>query len=172
MRKLMGPLTRTRSAGLLLLIVFAVFGQTVGRRLIVINNSPSVPRGLYIRTRDGPAVGRVVDFRIPPSARPYVRERTGSDGDNWYILKPVIAGPGDRVDTTGGWLLINGRRVAPIAIRDSAGVPLPVWRSDRRLGPDEFFVFSGRIPNSFDSRYYGPIRREQIESVRRPLLTW
>ncbi len=172
MRKLMGRLGRARSAGLLLLIVFAVFGQTVGRRLIVINTSPSVPRGLYIRTRDGPAVGRLVDFRIPPSARPYVRQRTGHDGDDWYVLKPVVAGPGDYVDTSGEWLVINGRRVAPVMTHDGVGAPLPVWRDNRRLGPGEFFVFSGRIPNSFDSRYYGPIQREQIESVRRPLVTW
>jgi len=47
-----------------------------------------------------------------------------------------------------------------------------VWRGSRALGSDEFFVFSSRIPNSFDSRCYGPIDRSQIESVRAPLITW
>jgi type IV secretory pathway protease TraF len=40
------------------------------------------------------------------------------------------------------------------------------------LAHDEFFVFSNRIPNSFDSRCYGPLHRQQIEAVRRALMTW
>jgi len=77
------------------------------------------------------------------------------------------------VDTTGSFLVIDGRAIAPMPPNtDSAGRPLPVWRQSRVLGADEFFVFSGRIPNSFDSRCYGPIRREHIESVRRALITW
>jgi type IV secretory pathway protease TraF len=30
------------------------------------------------------------------------------------------------------------------------------------MGPDEIFVFSARAPNSFDSRYYGPIHRADV----------
>jgi type IV secretory pathway protease TraF len=52
------------------------------------------------------------------------------------------------------------------------GRSLPLWRDNRVLGPDEFFVFSDRIPNSFDSRCYGPIRRQQIDAVRKPWITW
>ncbi len=47
--------------------------------------------------------------------RAYVLGRTGNGGDNWYILKPIIAGPGDRIDTTGNWLVINGLWIAPNA---------------------------------------------------------
>ena len=50
---------------------------------------------------------------------------------------------------------------------DSAGRPLPAWRIRRVLGPDEFFVFSSRIANSFDSRCYGPITRKDIQAVRK-----
>jgi conjugative transfer signal peptidase TraF len=137
--------------------VWAILPTVVGHRVVVIK----------------PAVGRIIDFRIPDSARPYVQGRTGNNGENWYILKPIAAGPGDRVDTTGEWLVINGHKMAPMPPpMDSAGRPLPVWRQCRVLGADEFFVFSDRIPNSFDSRCYGPILTEQIESVRKPLITW
>jgi len=156
-----------------LLGVWAILPSVVGPRVIVINTSPSVAPGLYVRCAGPPAVGRIIDFRVPYLARPYVRERTGCDGDDWYILKPIAAGPGDRVDTTGSSLIINGHQIARMPpAHDSAGRRLPVWRDNRVLRPDEFFVFSARIPNSFDSRCYGPIPRRDIASVRSPLITW
>ena len=152
---------------------WAILPTVVGRRVIVINTSPSVAPGLYLRSSEEPAVGKLVDFCIPPAARAYVRARTGKNGENWYILKPIAAGPGDCVDTTGEWLVINARQIAPMPPSiDGRGRPLPVWRECRILGPAEYFVFSNRIPNSFDSRCYGPIEYGQIESVRYPLLTW
>jgi conjugative transfer signal peptidase TraF len=152
---------------------WAILPTVVGRRVIVINTSPSVVPGLYLRSSEEPAVGKLVDFWIPTAARGYILGRTGNNGDDWYILKPIIAGPGDRVDTTGDWLIINGRRIAPMPPReDSVHRSLPLWHACRQLSNDEFFVFSDRIRNSFDSRCYGPIRRCEIASVRRPVLTW
>lgn len=156
-----------------ILLLATIWPATGMRRVVVINTSPSVAPGLYLRSSEAPAVGKLVDFCIPPPARDYVRERTGNAGEDWYILKPITAGPGDRVDTIGDSLVINGRRVAPMPPpTDHNDRPLPVWRACRVLSDDEFFVFSNRIPNSFDSRCYGPIRRSQIDSVRKPLLTW
>jgi conjugative transfer signal peptidase TraF len=158
---------------ILSLALLFISTRIAGRRWIVINTSPSVAPGLYLRSSAQPAVGQIVDFCIPPAARDYVSARTGKAGDDWYILKPIVAGPGDRVDTTGEWLEINGERIAPMPpISDRDGRSLPCWRADRRLGPHEFFVFSNRISNSFDSRCYGPIHRDEIASVRTPLVTW
>jgi hypothetical protein len=39
---------------------------------------------------------------------------------------------------------------------DGAGWSLLVLRENRVLGPNGFFVFSSRIPNSFESHSYGP----------------
>ena len=142
-------------------------------RQIVIDTSPSVAPGLYAHSGAIPAVGQLVEFRIPASVRSYIRSRTGRDGQDWYILKPIVAGPGDRVDTTRGDLRINARLVAPMPpMRDGFGNVLPRWTQNRVLGRDEYFVFSDRITNSFDSRCYAPVKRDEIESVRRPLITW
>jgi conjugative transfer signal peptidase TraF len=142
-------------------------------RQIVIDTSPSVAPGLDLRSSAAPAVGQLVEFCIPVSARSYIRSRTGRDGQDWYILKPIAAGPGDRVDTSTGELRINGCFVAPMPpMRDGFGNLLPRWTENRMLGRDEYFVFSDRIPNSFDSRCYGPVKRDEIESVRRSLITW
>jgi type IV secretory pathway protease TraF len=67
--------------------------------------------------------------------------------------------------------VINGVWRAPVLAHDSESRPLPRWRACRRLDAGEFFVFSNRIPNSFDSRYYGPVRREAIVGVFRPIMT-
>ena len=161
------------AGSLIVLAVLAILSQLYADRQIVVNTSLSVPPGLYVRSAIEPRVGALVEFRIPPAARGYVRARTGYDGEDWYILKPVAAGPGDRVCTAGDQLTINGRWTAPMPpSQDNAGRSLPVWRADRTLQDDEFFVFSGRIPNSFDSRCYGPVCRWQVEAVRRPLMTW
>lgn len=136
-------------------------------RFIVLNLSPSVPLGLYVKIDDQPSAGQLVEFQLPPHIM-----GDGRHAHHRVILKPIAAGPGDHIDTTGDWLLIDGRCVAPIFSVDSEGRPLPVWRARRVLHPGEFFVFSARVPNSFDSRYYGPIRREDIIAVRRPLWTW
>jgi conjugative transfer signal peptidase TraF len=154
-------------------VVMAVFSMLFADRQIVINTSPSVPPGLYVRSDHAPNVGQLVEFRIPEMAKAYVAAREGRVDRNWYILKPIAAGPGDVVDTRNDWLIINGKRVSPMPPAcDKAGHPLPLWRQRRVLGSDEFFVFSARIPNSFDSRCYGPILRGQIAAVRKPIVTW
>jgi conjugative transfer signal peptidase TraF len=164
---------RSLRASLTMLVTLAIVSACFANRQIVINTSPSVAPGLYVRWETEPAVSRLIDFHIPLSARQYVQDRTGKDATDWYILKPIVAGPGDKVDTTGSSLQINGRAIAPMPPElDSAGRPLPLWRQNRVLGTDEFFVFSARIPNSFDSRCYGPVTRRDIASVRRPLITW
>jgi conjugative transfer signal peptidase TraF len=161
------------SAGLTLTTVIAVASTFFADRQVVINTSPSVQPGIYIRSSAAPNVGAIVDFEIPAAAQPYIRARSGYSGESWYILKPIIAGPGDEIDTLGDWLVVNEKRIAEMPPReDSAHRPLPMWRASRRLGDNEFFVFSARIPNSFDSRCYGPIQRREILSVRCPLITW
>jgi conjugative transfer signal peptidase TraF len=109
------------------------------------------------------AVGAVVEFRTPQAVRAHLA------GQFEYLLKPIAAGPGDTVDTTGGAVVINSVVVPHSAMlaHDSQGRAVDAWRAKRVLGADEFFVLSTRIPNSLDSRYFGPIHRSQIESVRR-----
>jgi conjugative transfer signal peptidase TraF len=155
-----------------LLLAVAPASMLLADRQVVINTSPSMPRGLYVKSAAPPAVGRVVDFVVPAPARRYLRARTGNDGARWYVLKTVIAGPGDHVRTLDGRLEVNGRTLAPVLTHDGDGRPLPRWVADRELGADEFFVYSDRIPTSFDSRYFGPLTRSQIASVRTLWVTW
>jgi len=132
-------------------------------RVLAINPTDSLPRGLYMRVDAPIAVGAIVEFKTPEIVRANVA------GHFEYLLKPIVAAPGDRVDTTSDEVVINGIAVAnsTIMTTDSRGRSVPQWRENRILGPDELFVLSTRIPNSVDSRYFGPIHRRQVANVRR-----
>lgn len=134
------------------------------------NRTPSLPAGLYVRAvLAPPAVGRIVAFPAPPAARDYARRR-GGRGDATLFLKPLAAGPGDHVCVTGH-LAIDGRRVAPVLDAGPDGTPLPRWDGCRTLGPGEWFAYAPRLPNSLDSRYYGPVREADMVGVFRPVWT-
>lgn len=154
-----------------LVLLGIVLASTIPPRFIVLNLSPSIAPGLYIICAHEPAVGQLLEFRAPQSARNYFTLRGTKLPTNWFFLKPAIAGAGDRVNTQAHWLVINGTRMARINTHDFQGRPLPIWRADRVLKKGEFFMFSP-LSNSFDSRCFGPIRRDEIVAVRKPWLTW
>ncbi|WP_238536973.1 S26 family signal peptidase [Caulobacter sp. AP07] len=152
----------------LLPLPIALAQAALSAPVLLLNTSPSEPLGFYVRVSAEPAVGQVIAFRPPPGAWPYVgaampeRARTS-------ILKTIRAGEGDAVCAAAQHLAINGRILAAIARTDRRGRPLPQWGGCRQLRRDEYFVFSARIPNSFDSRYYGPVRRTDVIGVYQPL---
>jgi len=115
-------------------------------------------------------MGRIIAFHAPMSAFPYADGRMGYL-HRVTILKEIAAGEGDVVCSRAGALTINGRSRAPVLDRDPRGRSLPHWGGCRPLGKGEFFVFSDRIPNSFDSRYYGPVKNSDIVGVFQPLAT-
>ena len=137
---------------------------------ILWNFSPSEPIGLYTRWSARPRLGSLIAFDAPAPARPYT-DLTMRYLRRTPILKAVAAEEGDWVCTSGHNLSINGKWMAPLVLRDRLGVELPQWNACRPLFPGEYFVFSNLIPNSFDSRYYGPIHSSEILGVFRPLAT-
>lgn len=157
------PWSLLAAGGLVTVATLSVAGPGV-----LVNTTPSEPLGLYARTNLPPAQGRLVAFRAPPSAFPY------ADLHLAYLhrvplLKAVAAGPGDQVCAATDILTINGRPRGVIAERDRQGRALPHWRGCRTLAPGEFFALADRVPNSFDSRYFGPISAASVIGVFRPL---
>lgn len=136
--------------------------------LALINESPSLPRGLYLRTGVTIAPGAVVAVLQPWEVRPYLA-RLGMPGDV-LLLKRVAAVGGDRVCAADGAIRTPGRRTTALE-RDGRGAVLPAWRECRVLEPDEVFLL-GDTSGSFDSRYFGPVRRSDVAGVYREVLTW
>jgi conjugative transfer signal peptidase TraF len=138
-----------------------------GAPVLVWNASPSVPIGLYRVTTRPPLTGALAVIRLPdplrilPETRGYLRKGA-------LLIKPVAAGAGDTVCRHGSLVTINGRIAAHARTLDAVGRTLPAWSGCFRLGSDDIFVLSAD-PDSFDSRYIGPIDRAHVVGFALPI---
>ncbi|WP_421936120.1 S26 family signal peptidase [Phenylobacterium sp.] len=134
----------------------------------IVNETPSMPRGLYRAIAAFPERGAVVALSPPPSARAYLR-RLGAR-DDALLLKRVVAGAGARACMSGQ--VLTWPSGSAIALdTDRQGRRLKPWQGCRRLEADELLVI-GDSAASFDSRYFGPIRRSSIHGVYREVFRW
>ena len=126
---------------------------------------PALGKGL------GALIGRPAGIAAAPAAQAQVVTPPGESVRRVPLAEVMPSPLQPRKDCAGDQLTINGRVVAPIAKFDREGRALPQWRECRVLRRDEYFVFSNRIPNSFDSRYYGPVAQSEVIGTFRPLWT-
>lgn len=135
--------------------------------LALVNESRSLPPGLYLRQPGARlTLGAVVAAEPPPEARRYLTG-LGVDPD-MSLLKRVAALPGQPACAQGRQVLTPLRPAFTAA--PSASAPAP-WRECRLLAADEVFLL-GDSAWSYDSRYFGPVRRSEVRGVYRPVLTW
>jgi type IV secretory pathway protease TraF len=76
--------------------------------------------------------------------------------------------PGDAVILEGNHILINNTIVATVQAQDSQGLPLRPAALVNPIPTGHYFVTLPH-PRSFDSRYIGLIRREDVIGVARPI---
>ncbi len=162
------PLACVLAGGAALLGALSLATDGGARPLVLWNRTASEPEGLYLRQAAPLRIGALAAFPVPASAFPYA-DRHMSYLRRVPVLKTVAAVSGDQVCTGDDRLVINGEVRAPILKTDRRGAVLPRWNGCRRLRDGEVFVFSDRIPNSFDSRYFGPVHQAEIVGVFRPL---
>ena len=163
------PLRLTGPEAALFGLSLLAFASQASPRLAMINETPSLPRGLYLRIPGaGPVRGAVVAVAPPPAARAYL-DPLGMPR-RARLMKRVAAIGGDRVCAGSKGLEVRGRHI-PVRGVDRRGVPLPVWSDCGRLAADQMFLL-GDSPDSFDSRYFGPVARREADGVFRPVLTW
>lgn len=147
--------------GVTMLSALATSASLVPTPRLVWSASASAPIGFYWRVAGAPSRGDLVLARAPFWARKLAAERRYLPL-NVPILKRVAAVAGDVVCASGDALFIDGRLVAHRLTSDRMGRPLPQWQGCETLGAGEFFLLMGDVPDSFDGRYFGPVRRHDI----------
>ncbi|MDH5835341.1 S26 family signal peptidase [Luteimonas kalidii] len=164
-RRLLGTAAVT-----VLLIALATFAPWPAP--LFYNPSDSAPRGWYLlRPMQAWRPGTPVFARLSASAA-QLAHRRGYLPQHLPVLKRIGAVGGQHVCVRNGVVRIDGREVARVLERDGHGRPLAAWPGCRTLAPDEVFLFAARHPASFDSRYFGPDRRDAILGRAVPLWTW
>lgn len=139
---------------------------------LVYNPSASAPRGWYAqRPLRDLRPGTPVFAWLPTDAAELAHAR-GYLPRHLPILKRIGAIGGQQVCVRDGLVRIDGRVVALLRNRDGRSRPLIAWPGCRALAGDEVFLFGARHPASFDSRYFGPVRRAALLGEAVPLWTW
>lgn len=173
------PLRRTRRhrRRLALLVacatgLVALAASCVAMPLVVYNASASAPLGFYgVAWVTRIARGDLVLAVSPESARLLAAERDYLP-PTVPLVKRVAALAGDFVCADSGVVVIDNRVVADQLAIDREGRPLPAWNGCRALAADEVFLLMAGVPDSFDSRYFGPVPRTAVIGRLVPLWTW
>lgn len=167
------------------LVVSAAFaGLWASGYAVAVNTTASMPRGVYlVGPLDQVKRAEVVGVCIPNQDqanvyrdRGYLPASSRCGAGLAPVIKPVAAIPGDevRIDDKGTW--VNGQLLANSRLfdTDSQGRPiqhLPLgWKKTMENG--EYFMLANHIERSLDSRYYGTVRRADLQSRAYPLVTF
>lgn len=160
------------AAVMLALAVLTAFFNTKIDKYLYFNTSSSIPKGVYYRTSDSPeniSVGDIVVFEPSKKILDYAHQREYMPQDVIYMMKYVGSTDGDTV-SSGDNFTVGDRSYGKIMKNDSKGRKLvPYSEKDYTVKDDEFIAY-GTHPRSFDSRFYGPIPKENIICRVKPLL--
>jgi conjugative transfer signal peptidase TraF len=139
---------------------------------LVWNASASASLGLYwVGGKSRLERGDLALAKLPESVLRLADQR-GYLPTSVPLIKHVAALPGDHICTIGRAMLIGGRIAARRLKRDSKGRLMPVWEGCRLLSADEVFLLNADVPDSFDGRYFGPTRSDEVIGRLVPLWTW
>lgn len=161
------PASPKACLGWLVLAALGLASQS-GVKLAIVNESPSLARGLYLRAPTNPTAGAIVALPPPASARAYLAGL--GFPPSVLLLKRIAAVEGEKVCIENG-ALITPRAVKPVRAKDRRGRALPSWEGCGRLAPGEVFLL-GDTDESFDSRYFGPVRTADLRGVFRASILW
>lgn len=138
---------------------------------VIWNASASVPVGLY---RIVPANHLdVTDLAVvmPPDDLAVFLDERHYLPKSLPLLKRVLALSGTTVCRNGTEITAYGMTYGQARERDGQGRPLPVWQGCRTLHAGEAFFMNWDAPDSFDSRYFGPLPLTTVVGRAIPLWT-
>ena len=140
------------------IFVISVCTLLLFRENFLVNYSPSISPGIYIRSQNH-NTGQFAHFPIPPSALTFLRNR-GSVIPTRGFLKPTLAFPPYRLCYDPKTLVFT---VENKILPSSELPPLVPIKSGCHQEDKGVFVYSSRVKNSLDSRHYGSIELNKID---------
>lgn len=153
-------------------IVVVVAMLCAAHHWFVWNTTPSLPIGLYLKTRRPPERGDTVLVCPPdlPVFHTALERRFLSPGlcpsGTGPLIKVIVAETGDHVRVTSEGVAVNGS-LLPGSGRQAFGLgPVADWERD--LPPSEVLLMTPH-PKSFDARYFGPLGRNTIITPLHPV---
>lgn len=163
------------------LITVAIFGITILLFYVygvIINLTPSLPYGFYIRVNSKISTGDYVAFCLPPEyqkiglERKYLEAGSTCNG-SVPLVKKIIALPYQHVTLADSFIAIDDKKLQFKTIKfDSLNRPLDSYpRGSYRLNC-YWMIGSNDYLHSWDSRYWGCIASDRILYKIKPLLTW
>ncbi|MFH1286392.1 MAG: signal peptidase I [Candidatus Magasanikbacteria bacterium] len=100
-------------------------------------------------------------FREPERGEVVVFKSSSFDGD--YLLKRVIAVPGERVNLSDNKIVIyNLDHPQGIVLDETYLTENTAGSVMYTLGPDQYFLLGDNRDSSYDSRRFGPVDRDTI----------
>lgn len=159
------------AAGMALLLLLAISAVQSGP-LIVYNASASAPPGFYMmHTAKRLRRSDLVLARLPRTVADLAAQR-GYLPFGVPLVKRIAALPDDLVCSLGRTISIDGQAQARQLVSDREGRALPQWQGCLRLETGDVFLLMADVQDSFDGRYFGPIRRDAVIGKLTPLWTW
>lgn len=155
------------------LAVAAAMGLKPDPRILY-NSTLSAPHGFYwlqpVHDARPFKAGALVVYPVPARVAALVEARHYLPL-SVPLLKPVTAVAREFVCTRDHRLVVRGQALGIVRTVDSFGRPLPVVEVCGRV-PAGFFYSVSRSPQSFDSRYYGPVSESTVTATATPLWIW
>lgn len=136
----------------------SIFALFFSRENFLINYSPSISPGIYIRSANQVS-GQFAHFPIPTSALALLKNNGGFIPTRGF-LKPTLAFPPYRICYDAETHIFT---VDDEILPASELAPLGPISAGCRLENAGVFVYSNRVHNSLDSRHYGSIPLNEID---------
>lgn len=140
----------------------------------------SLPMGLYRSVPGVPTRGALVSICLPDDLATLAKERGYGrpghcPGGLAPLLKQVVAMSGDSVSVTDAGLTVNGIEISNTERihYDSQGQEVPmIGAGIYQTVNNELWLIANHSTRSWDSRYFGPLPADHVQSVMQPLITW
>jgi conjugative transfer signal peptidase TraF len=149
-------------AAMLLILASSVEIAFPPKPVLLYNPSESAPVGWYRLRPKAPIENDIlVAAYAPETARRLAHERDYLPYD-YPLIKTIWAMPGAYICIQNNRVRVPNRPDIYQLAQDGLGRDMPLLSGCFTLGNDEYFLISKDVQTGFDSRYFGPVARDNI----------